>query len=81
MHSTLVANLTYLASPKTIFTGAKLFIGTLEMQITFVPKDKLNCYMKKCTVSMATVNVILNNGGVHTKLTISPVLRILDYCT
>ena len=55
MHSTPVANLTYIASPKTIFTGAKSFIGTLEMQITFDLKDKLNWYMKKCTVSMATV--------------------------
>ena len=36
------------------------------MQIIFAPKDKLNCTMKKCTVSMATVNVILEDGGVHT---------------
>ena len=37
--------------------------------------------MKKCTVSMATVNVILEDGGIHTKLIISPLLLILDYCT
>ena len=35
---------------------------------TFVSKDKLNCTLKKYTVSMATVNVILQDGGIHTKL-------------
>ena len=32
---------------------------------------------------MATINEILEHGGVHTKLIISPLLliRILDYCT
>ena len=38
------------------------------MQIMFVPKDKLNCTMKKCTVSMATVNVILEDGGCTYKI-------------
>ena len=42
--------------------GAKSFIGTPEM------KDKLNCTLKKYTVSMATVNVILQEGGIHSKL-------------
>ena len=79
MHSTSVANLTYLASPRQFFMGAKSFIGTLEMQIMFVPKDKLNCTMRKCTVSMATVNVILEDGDVHTNLTISRLLLMLDY--
>ena len=29
---------------------------------------------------MATVNEILEHGDVHTKLIISPLLLILDYC-
>ena len=41
--------------------GAKSFIGTPEMQIIFVLKDKLICTMKKCMVSMATVNFILKH--------------------
>ena len=32
------------------------------MQRIFVIKDKLNCIMKKCMVSMATVNVIFEHG-------------------
>ena len=59
--------------------GAKSFTGTPEMQKKNVPTDKLKCIMKKCTVSMATVNVILEDGGIHKKLIISPVLLILDY--
>ena len=62
------ANLTYLAPPGQFFMGAKSFIGTPEMQRIFV----LNCTMKKCMVSMATINAILEQRGVHTKLTISP---------
>ena len=34
---------------------------------------------EKYTVSMATVNVILEDGGIHSKLTISPLLLIQDY--
>ena len=59
--------------------GAKSFIGTPEMQRIFVLKDKLNCTMKKSIVSMATVKPILEHGGVHRKLTISPLLLILDH--
>ena len=42
--------------------SAKSFIGTTEMQIIFVLKDKLRYTMKKCLISMATVNVILKHG-------------------
>ena len=73
------ANLTYLAPPGQFFMGVKSFIGTPEMQKKFVLKDKLNCTMKKCLVSMATVKAILEHGGVHRKLTISPLLVILDH--
>ena len=74
------ANLTYLAPlPGQFFMGAKSFIGTPEMQRIFVLKDKLNWTMKKCMVSMATVNAILEHGGVHRKLTISLLLLILDH--
>ena len=55
--------------------GAKTFIGTPEMQRIFVFKDKLNCTMKKCIVSMATVNTIFEHGYVQTKLTIDAVLE------
>ena len=34
--------------------------------------------MRKCMVSMATVNVILEHGGVHTKGVISPQLLTLE---
>ena len=61
--------------------GAKSFIGTPEMQIIVVIKDKLICTMNKFMVSMAFVNMILEHGGVHTKLLISPLLRILDHRT
>ena len=49
------------------------------MQRIFVLKDKLVCAMKKCMVSMATVNMILEHRGVHTKLVIYPLLLILDH--
>ena len=42
--------------------GAKSFIGTPEVQRMFVLKDELVCTMKKCMVSMATVDVILEHG-------------------
>ena len=41
--------------------GAKSFIGTQETQRQKI--QKLVCTMKKCMVSMATVNVILEHGG------------------
>ena len=44
------------------FMGAKSFIGTTEMQNKIVLKDKINSTLKKCKVSMATVNVILEIG-------------------
>ena len=59
--------------------GAKSFIGTPEMQRIFVLKEKLVCTMRKCMVSMATVNVILEHGGVHAKLVISPLLLTLIF--
>ena len=42
------------------------------MKISFVLKNKLICTMKKSMVSMATVKVILEHGGVHTKLLMFP---------
>ena len=57
--------------------GAKSFIGTSEMQRTFVFKDLFFCTMKTRMVSMATVNVIFEHGGVHTRLVIFPLLLIL----
>ena len=59
--------------------GAKSFIGTTEMQRISVLNDILNYNMKNCMVSMATVNVILKHGGVHTKLIISSLLLIVFY--
>ena len=70
--------MTYPAPPGQFCVGAKSFIGTPEMQRIFVLKDKLFCTMKECMVSMATINVILEHGGVHIKLVISPLLPILD---
>ena len=57
------ANLVYLAHPLPgeLFKDAKSFIGTQEMQIIFVVKDKLFCSMK-CMVSMAIINMILAHG-------------------
>ena len=63
-----------------IYNMVALFFGTLEMQRRFVLKDKLVCTMKKKRiVSMATVNIILEHGGVHAKLVMSPLLLILDH--
>ena len=47
-----------------ICNNTALFFGTLEMQRSFVFKDKLVCIIKKKTrmVSMATVNIILEHG-------------------
>ena len=59
--------------------GAKSFTGTTKMKKKIVLKDKLNCTLKKCMVSMATVNAIFEDGGNHTKLIVSPLLLILDY--
>ena len=50
------------------------------MQRSFAFKDKLVCTMEKTRiVSMATVNIILEHGGVHAKLVMSPLLLILDH--
>ena len=49
------------------------------MQRIVVLKEKHVCTMEKCMVSMATVNVILEHGDVHTKLVTSPLLLTLDY--
>ena len=49
------------------------------MRRIFVLKDILNYTMKNCMVSMATVNVILKHGGVHTKFIISLLLLIVFY--
>ena len=59
--------------------GAKSFIGTTEMHRIFVLKDILKYTMKNCMVSMATVNMILMHGGVHTKWIISSLLIIVFY--
>ena len=49
------------------------------MQRSFVFKDKFVYNMKKKRmVSMATVNIILEHGGVHAKLSMSPLLLSLD---
>ena len=78
-HGTQGANLTYLTPSGQFFMGVKSFIGIPEMQRIFVFKDKLVFTMKKCTVSMATVNMILEQGGVHTKLVIYLLLLTLDH--
>ena len=49
------------------------------MQRIFVLKDKLVFTMKKCMVFMAFVNMILEHGGVHTKLVIYPLLLTPDH--
>ena len=61
------------------------------MQRSFVFKDKLVCTMKKKKkkkkknkkkkriISMANVNIILEHGGVHAKLVMSPLLLTLDH--
>ena len=73
------ANKTYLTLPGQFFMGAKSFILTKEMPIIFVRKDKLVCTMRKCMVFLATVNMILEHGGVHTTLVIYPLLIMLDH--
>ena len=70
------ANLTYLAPPGQFFMASKSFIGTQKLQIVFVIKDKFVCTMKMYAF---LGNVILEHGGVHTKLVISPLLLILDH--
>ena len=41
------------------------------MQRIFARKDKLNFTMKKCMVSMATVNVILDEGYTYKIATVA----------
>ena len=56
-----------------IYNITALFFGTLEMQRSFVLKDKLVCNRKKNRIfSMATVNIILEHGGVRAILVMSP---------
>ena len=57
--------------------GAKSFIGTPEM--FFVHRDKFVCTMKRCMVSIATINTIFEHGHVHTKLVICPLSFFLDH--
>ena len=70
MLSATGANLTHCVSPNTIFHGCQIIYWDArnEKKKTFDRKDKLTCTMEKCTVSMATVNVILQDGGIQTKL-------------
>ena len=42
--------------------GARSFIRSREMQRSLVLKDYIFCTMKKCMVSMATINMILDYG-------------------
>ena len=56
--------------------GAKLFIGTPEM-LLFI--KIFVCTMKKCMVSIATINTIFEHGHVHKKFVIYPLLFILDH--
>ena len=57
------ANLTYLATPGQFYMSAKWFTGTTVMQRMAILKDKLACRMeKKCIVSMAPINVIVEHG-------------------
>ena len=58
--------------------GAILFIGSLGMRNEGVPKIILVWAMCKCMVSMATLNGF-ENGGMPTKILISPLLLILDF--
>ena len=60
--------------------GSRSLIGTLEMVRICVLKDKLFCTMKKCMVSMATVNMILEHG-VYIQNWSSSLLHILDHLT
>ena len=63
--------------PRMIFNGCK--IVHWDPKNAFVHKDKYVCTMKKCMVSIATINMIFEHGHVHTKLVIYPLLFILDY--
>ena len=58
--------------------GAKLFIGGPEMLNEGVFNKHLVWAMCKCVVSMATLSGF-ENGGMPTKILISPLLLILDY--
>ena len=73
------ANLTYLAPPRTIFHGCQIVHWDPRNAKNFVLKDKLNCTMKKCMVSMATIYTILEHGVGHRILPISQLLLILNH--
>ena len=49
----------------TIFHGCQIIPWDPRNTKIFVLKDKLNCTMKKCMASMATVDEILEHGGVQ----------------
>ena len=70
------ANLTYLV-PQDDFNGCK--IVHWDPRNVFVHRDKFVCTMKKCMVSIATINTIFEHGHVHTKLVMYPLLFILDH--
>ena len=55
------ANLTYLA-PQDDFNGCK--IVHWDPRNAFVHKDKFVCTMKKCMVSIATINTIFEHGHI-----------------
>ena len=66
--------------PGQSFKGVKSFIGTPEMERTFVVKDTLFCSMKKMHGLHGNHgNIILKHWGVHAKMAISPLLLILDH--
>ena len=56
-----------------IFNGCK--IAHWDPRNAFVHKDKFVCTMKKCMVSIATINTIFEHGHVHTKLVIYIYIR------
>ena len=75
---TIGSNLTYLATQRQVSMGVGLFIGNQVMSQKFVPRFFFILAMSKCMVSMATHNVILLNGGVPTKATITRLFFSLD---
>ena len=75
---TIGSNLTYLATQRQVSMGVELFIGNPVMSQKFVPRFFFILAMSKCMVSMATHNVILLNGDVPTKATITRLIFSLD---
>ena len=86
MHSTPVANLTYLASPKTIFHGCHIiYWGPRNANIFLSLKINSVAQLKYGTVSMATVNVILEDRECTNKIdlistvTYSKLLKMVSF--